>query len=149
MCFKKERGKGFRKLRDFNLAMSSKQGWNLITKPDSLVTRLLKAVYYPHSSFLLSKLGHNQSYAWRGIWSSIPVLEKRCRWRIGNGCYINPWTDPWLRRADKFTVETPTNPGLMNLRICDLWILGTRNGMWSWWRNYFRREMPRKSLEYR
>ena len=42
VCFKKDQGgMGLRNLRDFHLAMLRKQGWNLIKKPYSLVTRLL------------------------------------------------------------------------------------------------------------
>ena len=49
---KKFGGMGFRKLHDFNLAMLSKQGWNLLTKTNSLVSRLFKARYFPLCSFL-------------------------------------------------------------------------------------------------
>ena len=38
-----------------------------------LVTRLLKARYYPHNSFLASKFGHNPSFVWRGIWNSMSI----------------------------------------------------------------------------
>ncbi|MCI19453.1 RNA-directed DNA polymerase (Reverse transcriptase), partial [Trifolium medium] len=34
---------GFRVLHTFNLAMIAKQGWNLMTKPHTLVAKLYKA----------------------------------------------------------------------------------------------------------
>lgn len=36
-------GLGFRNFRDFNLAMSGKQGWRFLSNPNSLVTKLYKA----------------------------------------------------------------------------------------------------------
>ncbi|CAH9066899.1 unnamed protein product [Cuscuta europaea] len=36
-------GLGFRRLREFNLAMLGKQAWKIFTEPDSLVDRVLKA----------------------------------------------------------------------------------------------------------
>jgi hypothetical protein len=36
-------GLGFRDLHAFNLAMIAKQGWNMLTKPQTLVARIYKA----------------------------------------------------------------------------------------------------------
>ena len=53
LCFpKSEGGMGFRDLYSFNLAMLAKQCWRLITDPDSLCARVLKAKYYPNGSLL-------------------------------------------------------------------------------------------------
>lgn len=53
MCRKKSQGgMGFRKLRDFNIALVGKQGWRLLTNKTSLVSRIYKARYYPNKSFL-------------------------------------------------------------------------------------------------
>ena len=44
LCWpKKCGGMGFRDLHYFNLAMLAKQGWTLLSNPDSLCTRILKA----------------------------------------------------------------------------------------------------------
>ncbi|KAK2438202.1 hypothetical protein QL285_023013 [Trifolium repens] len=40
---KSQGGMGFRDLRNFNLAMIAKQGWNIMTKPYSLVAKIYKA----------------------------------------------------------------------------------------------------------
>lgn len=55
---------GFIYLHSFNLALVGKHGWNLVTKPDSLATFVLKAKYYPHSSFFEATLGY---YPYRGV----------------------------------------------------------------------------------
>jgi hypothetical protein len=60
---KAQGGMGFRDLRAFNLAMIAKQGWNIMTKPHTLVAKLFKAMYFPNSSLFESKTSHNLSYA--------------------------------------------------------------------------------------
>ena len=57
---------GFSNLRDFNMAKLGKQGWKLLTKPDLLVARILKARYYKSGTFLSAKMGHHPSLTWRG-----------------------------------------------------------------------------------
>lgn len=53
---KKQGGLGFLDLRAFNLALLAKQGWRLLTNPDSLLARVLEAKYYPHRNFLEANL---------------------------------------------------------------------------------------------
>ncbi|MCI18779.1 RNA-directed DNA polymerase (Reverse transcriptase) [Trifolium medium] len=60
-------GMGFRDLRAFNEALLAKQGWRLLTNPQSLVATVLKAKYFPHGQFLQAKQGHRSSYSWQSI----------------------------------------------------------------------------------
>jgi hypothetical protein len=48
----------FKNLPNFNLDMLEKQGWRLMTNPDSLVARLYKERYYPRCNFFKPALGH-------------------------------------------------------------------------------------------
>ncbi|XP_019179245.1 PREDICTED: uncharacterized protein LOC109174463 [Ipomoea nil] len=93
---KKFGGMGFRRVREMNLAMLGKQGWNFLTKPDALVTRVFKARYFPKCSFLEAKRGSNPSFVWSSIWESQTMVGKGVRWRVGNGESIRVWGDPWL-----------------------------------------------------
>ncbi|KAL0298976.1 UNVERIFIED_CONTAM: putative mitochondrial protein [Sesamum radiatum] len=43
---------GFRDLQAFNLAMLAKQLWRIISNPDSLLSRVLRARYFPHGQVL-------------------------------------------------------------------------------------------------
>lgn len=43
-------GLGFKDQEIFNLAMLTKQAWNLLVKPSSLYAKILKILYYPHVS---------------------------------------------------------------------------------------------------
>ncbi|XP_031101990.1 uncharacterized protein LOC116005896 [Ipomoea triloba] len=60
-------GLGFKKIREFNIALLAKQGWRLLTTPSSLVGRLLKAKYFPSCDFLDAQIGNNPSYIWRRV----------------------------------------------------------------------------------
>nr|DAD25053.1 TPA_asm: hypothetical protein HUJ06_026517 [Nelumbo nucifera] len=125
LCVRKEEGgMGFRDMQAFNLAMLAKQGWNILSKPDALVCRVFKAKYFPRGDFLAAQCGHNPTYTWKSIWHSRIVLEKDCRWRIGNGQYIRVWDDSWLKEMGNFKVDSPKVEGLEDIVVSDLWIPG-------------------------
>jgi len=42
----------FKSLPVFNLAMLGKQGWRIMTNPNTLIARIYKARYFPHCDFL-------------------------------------------------------------------------------------------------
>ncbi|XP_060969497.1 uncharacterized protein LOC115713198 [Cannabis sativa] len=97
LCLHKhQRGLGFQNLGDFNLAMLGKQGWRLLTNNSSLVVRVFKARYYPHSSFLDAELGANPSYVWRSVLGAKYVVKMGARWRVGAGFSISILNQPWL-----------------------------------------------------
>lgn len=71
---KSEGGMGFRSFKAFNEALLAKQGWRLLTRPDSLVFQCLKAKYFPNSDFLHAIEGYCPSYTWRSIFQSSWIL---------------------------------------------------------------------------
>lgn len=71
---KKFGGMGFRRVRAMNLAMLGKQGWKMLTQPNSLVTRVFKARYFPKCSFLEAGKGSNPSF----VWSSLRETQRVC-----------------------------------------------------------------------
>lgn len=121
LCMAKERGgMGFRDLESFNIALLAKQGWRIIENPDSLLARLLKARYFPRSSFLEANPGHNPSYAWRSLIKARDTIQSGSYWRVGNGHSISAWSDRWiLREKPAFPLQTDTTPDL-SLRVVDL-----------------------------
>ena len=63
MCTPKvEGGMGFKDLKAFNLTLLAKQGWRISQDIDSLSHQVLKAKYFPDSTFLEAQLGKNPSY---------------------------------------------------------------------------------------
>nr|DAD28952.1 TPA_asm: hypothetical protein HUJ06_030420 [Nelumbo nucifera] len=125
LCVRKEEGgMGFRDMQAFNLAMIAKQSWNILSNPYALVCRVFKAKYFPRGDFLVAQCGHNPSYTWKSIWHSRIVLEKGCRWRIGNEQHIRVWDDPWLKEMGNFKVDSRRVEGLEDIVVSDLWIPG-------------------------
>lgn len=67
-------GMGFRDLEKFNLALLAKQGWRILTKPNSLVARILKEKYFSREGFLEAKLGSRPSFVWSSMLKAKPLL---------------------------------------------------------------------------
>ncbi|XP_074359977.1 putative mitochondrial protein AtMg00310 [Apium graveolens] len=86
LCTVKEEGwLGFKKLKDFNIAMLEKQAWRLGNRSNSLVSNFIQARYYPDSDFLNASVGLNPSYLRRSIIAAQGVVKQGARKRIGNG----------------------------------------------------------------
>ena len=97
MCYPKiECGMGFRDLYSFNLAMLSKQCWRLITNPESLCARVLKAKYYPNVDLLHATLKNGASFTWQSVMKGPETFKLGYIWRIGIGESVNIWQDPWI-----------------------------------------------------
>ena len=127
---KEYRGMSFRHLLGFNLTMLGKQGWKSQTEPDTIVTRIYKAKYFPRTNFLGARLGHNPSYIWRSIFASQVLVRGGQRWRVGNGRNINVWKDPWLRSEENSFISSPIINGLEHLKVEDL--LSLDGITWNW-----------------
>ena len=69
-------GLGFRDIEMFNLALLARQAWRLLTKPQSICSQILKAVYFPSSELLNASVGNNPSKTWRAICDGIDVLKQ-------------------------------------------------------------------------
>lgn len=106
---KDQGGLGFRDIGCFNKALLTKQGWRLVQQPESLVAQIMMAKYYPHGSFLQSRLGNNPSYAWRSLWNSKELLQSGLIWRVGDGKSINIWGDRWLPTPSSYLVQSPVS----------------------------------------
>ena len=109
MCKSKMNGGiGFRNLQAFNLAMLAKQGWRLISNPNSLVAQIYKARYYQRGDVFQAKLGFSPSYTWRSIFNGLEVVKRGTRWRVGNGERILIWEDKWLPTPTTYKVISPS-----------------------------------------
>ena len=113
MCMSKNKGGlGFRDIYGFNLALLGKQCWSLIKRPNTLVTRVLKARYFLSCHLLEASRAGGVSYTWSGIWEAKEEMKKGLRWVLGDGDTINIGVDKWLRSLDDFCVNAITTSDL-------------------------------------
>lgn len=78
-------GVGFRDFRMFNRALLARQAWRLLSKPESLCARVLKARYYPQGNLEDTVFTGNASSTWQAISHGLDLLKKGLIWRVGNG----------------------------------------------------------------
>lgn len=72
-----------------------------------MLTKALKARYFPSSSVWVEKVGFNPSYAWRSIWRARPILELGVRWGIDDGKYVRLWKDAWAGKEGTGKIISP------------------------------------------
>jgi len=115
LCSRKERGGlGYRDLHLFNLAMLARQGWRLITAPESLCAQVLMAKYYSDGDPLAAQEKPGISYSWRSILRGFRALKEGLVWRVGDGTQINIWNDPWIPNGIIRRPITPKGRTLLN-----------------------------------
>jgi hypothetical protein len=91
-------GMGFRDMRLFNQALLARQAWRLITRPDSLCARVLRAKYYPQGNLIDTVFTGKPSPTWCAIVYGLELLKQGLIWRIGNGESVRIWRDNWIPR---------------------------------------------------
>ena len=89
-------GLGFRDIELFNLALLARQAWRVVQEPNTLSTRILKAVYYPTGEFLQAQVGAGPSRVWRALMEGKDVLKQGLMRRIGTGEDTHIWDMNWL-----------------------------------------------------
>lgn len=110
-------GLGFKQLHFFNISMLGKQLWKLLTIPDSLMAKVLKARYYLRTSVLRASLGHNPSYVWRSILATKDGVIQGSRLQVGSGHKISISKDPWLPGPNDGFVSSNLNEELQIFSI--------------------------------
>ncbi|KAA3482264.1 reverse transcriptase [Gossypium australe] len=120
MCQPKEvGGMGFRSLAKFNVAFLVKQGWRILTNPNSLVAQIIKAKYFPSESFLNSRLGNNCSFTWKSIWAAKGVLSDGMCWKVCNGSRISTLEDSWIPDFNNARLSSYVN-NLCDFKVAEL-----------------------------
>ncbi|KAH9782340.1 putative reverse transcriptase/RNA-dependent DNA polymerase [Citrus sinensis] len=115
-------GIGFKRLHLFNVAMLGKQGWRLLTNPNTLVARLFKARYYPNTSFAEAQLGSNPSYVWRSILAAQPAIRQGSRIQIGGGQQTSIGSAPWLPNKDSGIITSNLPASISSATVDSLMI---------------------------
>lgn len=120
---------GFRDLRSFNLAMLGKQIWRIIHYPHSLLSRVLKAKYFPECDVLEASPKSNGSFTWKSMFAAMSLVKEGLRWRIGSGEGVRIWEDNWLPRDYNLRPITPDLYELGDITVSNL--LNTSLGTWD------------------
>ena len=107
-------GMGFRDMRIFNQALLARQAWRLISRPDSLCARVLRAKYYPQGNLVDTVFTGNPSPTWTAIVHGLELLKHGLIWRVGDGRSIRIWRDNWIPRATEFKVIGPRGRSRLN-----------------------------------
>ncbi|KAL0446309.1 UNVERIFIED_CONTAM: putative ribonuclease H protein [Sesamum latifolium] len=101
---------GFRRLREYNLALLAKQAWRVSLCPGTVLHSVLCHKYFPGATFFEARLGVSPSFTWRSIWEARHVIAAGIRWKVGNGQSISIMGHPWLPRPSTFQlICRPTN----------------------------------------
>ncbi|KAG7599261.1 Ribonuclease H-like superfamily [Arabidopsis suecica] len=116
---KKEGGLGFKDLQHFNKALLAKQAWRILMNPTSLLARLYKSLYYPHTTYLRANSESHASLGWRSIQEGKALLQQGLRVRIGDGKTTRIWEDPWLPTLPPRPASGPILDAEMT--VADLW----------------------------
>lgn len=85
---RREGGLGLKKFSIMNQAMLAKQYWRISQSPLSLISKIFKAKYFPHSTIheCIPKPYH--SWFWRGIITPKNKKLQEGRWIIGSGSNV-------------------------------------------------------------
>lgn len=110
---KSKGGMGFRDMESFNVALLAKQVWRLLSEPDSLCARVLRARYYPDGNLLNAKSKSGSSYTWQSILAGLDCFKRGYIWRVGDGSQIKIWEDSWIPSSHNLEIMTPRGGNLV------------------------------------
>jgi hypothetical protein len=129
MCIPKSSdGMGFRDLHCFNLSLLAKQVWRLLSEPDSLCARVLRAKYYPDGRLLNATLKRGSSFTWQSIMACLKSFKKGCIWRVRDESQINIWEDSWIPSSYSLKIMTPRGTNIL-AHVSDL--INPIDGSWD------------------
>lgn len=98
---KEEGGLGFRDLKILNKAYMLKLGWQLISQPNKLWVRIMKAKYGCGPQAMPTVRPHtNCSRTWHGIATGWPLIQSNMFWAVRNGRDTRFWKDHWIPGVD-------------------------------------------------
>lgn len=129
---KEEWGLGFHEIQKFNDALLTKQLWRLITQPNLLMSRVLKAKYFPSGGLLKASANSNSSWPWKCWMRAKYVLEMGLKYYVGDGKSIRIWEVPWLDNVPRIISQSKQEGVLPVTWARNLWTVKGKSGMKSY-----------------
>ena len=117
---KRDGGLGIHDVEAFNDALLAKLGWRIITKPDSLMARVLCGKYCNSSRFLEMTPNCAASHGWRSVLRGRDLLLPNLSMAVGNGQATRVWADPWLSYDQPLKLMGPPNKNDQNMLVSEL-----------------------------
>jgi hypothetical protein len=111
LCSRKNKG-GLGYRSDLHLFSLARQGWRLLTDPESLCAQVLRAKYFPDGQMLKVKEKPGISYSWRSIVNcarvaGVEIWPNLENWWWLPNWYIYIWVDPWIQEE---VMRRPVTP---------------------------------------
>ncbi|XP_027158016.1 uncharacterized protein LOC113759637 [Coffea eugenioides] len=111
---------GFRDLHEYNLALLAKQLWRILTRPNLLMSKVIKARYFKGVSLWKMESNGTDSWCWKSLLRARGILEAGLRKRVGDGQSISIWDDRWLPDSEDGRVKTQRREEVGVFRVSDL-----------------------------
>lgn len=108
-------GLGFKEFRAFNNALLAKQLWRVETAPTQLISRVMRAKYFPNTGILMAQPKQHSSWTWKSWVSARYIMEKGLRFQVGDGHSINLWEHNWLPEQPLKIVSSRSNHSTLTL----------------------------------
>jgi hypothetical protein len=122
LCLPKvQGGLGFRLMKDVNLSLIAKLGWNLLTNHNSSWVSLFQKKCIKYDNLLSSPLSSG-SWIWNGIKATVPLIAKGACFLPSKSSTLPIWNIPWIPTIPNFlpTPRLPSLPFSYPLAISDL-----------------------------
>ena len=92
----------------------------MLVNPQSLVSIIFGAKYFPNGRVTEASLGSNPSYIWRSIHGTLHLVMVEARWCTGSGRNVGIWNELWLPDARDPTIQTLLVYGLESTKVSSL-----------------------------
>jgi len=131
LCLPKDQGGlGFRLMKDINISLISKLGWNLLVDHDCLWVSLFKNKYFKYGNLLTSALPIG-SFIWNGIKSIVPLLKSRACFIPHLFSSLAIWFSPWVPTLPGFRPVPRVESLQANFPLAILDLLSSATGTWN------------------
>jgi hypothetical protein len=124
---KNQGGLGIRDMELINKSMFINTAWNVITDKNPFLSNILKAKYYPNSSFWTASTAGPRSVFWSSVLQIKPILQENSIMQIHAGnssIWSTPWMPSWSTIHDHILLPITNTP--LPAKIADLWLQDTR-----------------------